>query len=42
MIRLFPIALFPDKNDRVTFMFGEAVHVFVAGLKNLPALLVAG
>ena len=41
MIRLFPIAL-PDTNDRGTFMFGEAVQVLLAGLKNLPALEVAG
>jgi hypothetical protein len=41
MIRLVPIAL-PAGNDRTTFMFGEAVQVFAAGLKNLPALDVAG
>ena len=41
MIRLLPIAL-PDTNDRTTFMFGEAVQVLLAGLKNLPALVVAG
>jgi len=41
MIRLLPIAL-PATNDRTTFMFGEAVHVLLAGLKNLPALVVAG
>jgi len=41
MIRLLPIAL-PDTNDRTTFMFGEAVQVLLAGLKNLPALEVAG
>jgi len=41
MIRLLPIAL-PATNDRTTFMFGEAVHVLLAGLKNLPALDVAG
>ena len=41
MIRLLPIAL-PATNDRTTFMFGEAVHVLLAGLKNLPALVVSG
>ena len=41
MIRLLPIAL-PATNDRTTFMFGEAVQVLLAGLKNLPALVVAG
>ena len=41
MIRLLPIAL-PDTNDRTTFMFGEAVQVLLAGLKNLPALVVSG
>jgi len=41
MSRLLPIAL-PDVNERTTFMFGEAVQVLLAGLKNLPALVVAG
>ena len=30
MIRLFPIAA-PDTNERTTFMFGELVHVLLAG-----------
>ena len=41
MIRLLPIAP-PAGNDRTPFMFGEAVHVLLAGLKNLPALEVSG
>jgi len=41
MIRLLPIAL-PAGAHRTLFMFGEAVQVLLAGLKNLPALVVAG
>jgi len=41
MSRLLPIAL-PDVNERTLFMFGEAVQELLAGLKNLPALVVSG
>src|SRR5207247_4549397 len=41
MLRLLPIAP-PATNERTLFMFGEAVQVLLAGLKNLPALVVSG
>src|SRR6266581_1789777 len=41
MIRLLPIAA-PAGNDRTWTMFGELVHVWLAGLKYLPKLEVSG